>query len=226
MDATPELTSFDCEISRDRLLAKLGCQPNVKPSPRLLCRVDQAIKRISREARPVVVHRSYEMNVERGRVKAGSTTRFRSRKLAECLWPCHTLHVFVATLGDRVDRLIGEAMRKRPHYGVVLDAAGSIAAEATVDRFQDGLVQKLARGEALSSRFSPGYCDWPLQEQQKVFSLLPQRPAGTQLSAECLMTPRKSVSGIVGSGPESLAAVMRSQCLSCPLKHCDHRRLE
>ena len=52
----------------------------------------------------------------------------------------------------------------------------------------------------ISDSFSPGYCEWSVAEQQKLFSLLPDKFCGVQLSESSLMYPIKSVSGIIGIG--------------------------
>jgi hypothetical protein len=138
--------------------------------------------------------------------------------------PCSRVCVFVVTLGDRVDRLLEQSMRDRIHFAVILDAAASVAMEAMAGAFHSRLARALPPGEGLTLPFSPGYCDWPIREQEKVFALLPPGPAGVSLSADFLMTPRKSISGVLGVGPMSGIEAVGDPCRTCGRADCDHRR--
>jgi hypothetical protein len=164
------------------------------------------------------------MTVEDKLVRVDCGTTLNSAKLAQSLRPCHTLHVFLVTLGRRVDRFIDRTMRRRPGFGVVVDAAASVAAETMVDRLKQDLSDSLPPGKALSLPFSPGHCDWPVDDQRKIFSLLPERPAGAVLSADSMMSPRKSVSGILGEGTKTELAETRNPCAACARTDCSHRR--
>jgi hypothetical protein len=84
----------------------------------------------------------------------------------------------------------------------VLDVMGSIAASKAIDRMSDDLEVEVSRSEwHVSESYSPGYCDWDVAEQQKLFSFFPPGFLGITLSSSSLMSPVKSVSGIIGIGP-------------------------
>jgi cobalamin-dependent methionine synthase I len=151
-------------------------------------------------------------------------TELASPKLARVIAPCDRIVVFVVTLGSGIDELVDDAMRRRPHVGLMIDTAASIAAEGQADRLTRLLDARLDPGLGLTLRYSPGYCDWPLREQEKLFDLLPERPAGTTLSTDFLMTPRKSVSGVIGIGPRRAVAETGCACKHCSRKDCVNRR--
>jgi cobalamin-dependent methionine synthase I len=48
------------------------------------------------------------------------------------------------------------------------------------------------------SRYSPGYGDWDISEQAKLFRLVPGDAIGVHLSETHQMTPEKSVSAMIG----------------------------
>ena len=56
-------------------------------------------------------------------------------------------------------------------------------------------------GYGVSHPYSPGYCGWHVTQQQLLFSCLPEFPCGVRLSDSSLMSPIKSVSGIIAYGP-------------------------
>lgn len=129
----------------------------------------------------------------------GGTT-FRSRKLAQVLKDSEEIICFIATLGSGLDREIGRLMaEKRLSEAYVLDAMGSVAVEDMVEQFyQRKQIEFAAENKSGTLRFSPGYCDWPVTEQKQLFSLFGSEHTGVELLDSCLMTPRKSISGVFG----------------------------
>jgi hypothetical protein len=51
-------------------------------------------------------------------------------------------------------------------------------------------------------RFIPGYCNWLLSDQQKLFELIGGNNCGVKLTESSLMILIKSVSGVIGVGAE------------------------
>jgi cobalamin-dependent methionine synthase I len=134
--------------------------------------------------------------------------------------------VFLGTLGEDVDRNISRLMAaKKISDSYILDAMASVAAESMVERFYQRLKDRYEANEkSVTLRFSPGYCDWPLREQKKIFKFLPNDTIGVNLSKNLFMSPRKSVSGIVGVCPSNLPAFAENPCLVCTKYDCPYRR--
>jgi hypothetical protein len=218
------LTNIHFEAPRPQVAATLGCPSHRKPSTRVVRQIDDAVSAVAERAETRVEYRNYPVQVERGRVEVAGRVTFNSGKLALALDACRSVYVYVVTLGREVDRLIEETMDRRPDVGVVIDAAASVAAEAMVDRLEQTLSEQLAPWAALSLPFSPGHCDWPVTDQAKIFSLLPERPAGVVLSSDLMMIPRKSISGVLGVGPVEAVTESRNPCAACQREDCPHRR--
>lgn len=88
-----------------------------------------------------------------------------------------------------------------PLLGYVFDIIGSLAVEKATDKIQEELNSQVNKtGLSISDRYSPGYCEWSVADQQKLFALLPDNFCGITLSCSSLMNPIKSVSGIIGIG--------------------------
>ncbi len=84
----------------------------------------------------------------------------------------------------------------------IYDVIGSVVVEKAMDKIQQELENEMfLHGLNISDRFSPGYCEWNVSEQQKLFSLLPGDFCRIKLTGSLLMQPIKSVSGIIGIGP-------------------------
>jgi hypothetical protein len=112
--------------------------------------------------------------------------------------------VFACTIGPGMEQWAGQVMRGGdPALGYIGDAVASAVAEAVADRLHDHIGREMARnGWRVTNRYSPGYCNWSVAEQHKLFALLPAHFCGITLGESALMQPMKSVSGVVGVGPD------------------------
>lgn len=218
--------SLDCDLDvpSAQALRTLGCRPNQKLTGRLQRQLDTAVREIRERVDCLFAWRSFPVRVEPGRVCVDGKITLRSARLAEAMRPCRRVFAYVVTLGPAVDEYIAECMDRRPGYGIVVDAVASSAAESMVARVEENISEGLAPTEALSLPFSAGYCDWSVREQSKVFSLLPQGAAGVTLSADAMMSPRKSISGVFGAGPVAAVTQAACPCTSCARQDCAHRR--
>ena len=74
-------------------------------------------------------------------------------------------------------------------------------------------------------RYSPGYGDLPLTLQSSLLALLDApRQVGLCASASHILTPRKSVTAILGVADHPIQASVRS-CLGCPAHDsCQYRK--
>ena len=110
---------------------------------------------------------------------------------------------FVATAGMEFENLQEQLKAEGDMVNIfIADAMGSVIAEKTADCMELALQQTLASsGLKHTNRFSPGYCGWHVSQQHLLFSHFPTpQPCGITLSESSLMTPIKSVSGIIGIG--------------------------
>lgn len=163
-----------------------------------------------------------------------STTRlsngvvFKSPKLSKTLMHCDRLIAFVATIGDRIEREVSLLMgQNRSSEAFILDSMGSMAVEKIVATFHDRQTRSLrSEGRNTTLRFSPGYCDWPVIEQKKLFGLFGGGQLPVELMASDMMRPRKSISGVFGiTPPDSPPLAYRyNPCNECSRVDCPQRR--
>lgn len=151
---------------------------------------------------------------------------FESQVISRLLEKCSKVIVFVATIGERLE----DAVRKHADDGnilrsMALDATGSAAVEEVAEHVQ-GLSADIGRcwGLASSRRFSPGYCDWNIDQQRILFDLADAHLIGVRLTESGMMLPQKSVSGIIGLGPFDGNVQSYNPCLDCDRKDCIGRR--
>jgi hypothetical protein len=87
---------------------------------------------------------------------------------------------------------------------VFLDTAGWLAIEDAARAFRAHLTARIrAESLHLSPRLGPGYLDWSLTEQAEFFSLFAGHRLDVVLSDHCVMTPKKSISGLFGLLPRT-----------------------
>ena len=107
----------------------------------------------------------------------------------------------------------------------VLDAIGSGAAERVADLVQDKIRETAnTQGLVTSPRFSPGYCDWDVDQQKTIFQAVDGDALGIYLTERYLMIPRKSISGIIGIGPSNSDVENYNSCKTCKKYDCLGRR--
>jgi len=132
---------------------------------------------------------------------------------------------FICTAGEGIQTWAAECNREGDILrAYVIDVFGSELAEAGAEKMHTLIGAEAGNyGMKVSNRYSPGYCGWPVHDQQVLFSLFPENYCDITLSPSSLMDPIKSVSGIIGLGPE-----MKRQPYTCHLcgdKNCIYRNL-
>ena len=127
----------------------------------------------------------------------------RSASLAKNLAGCEYIVLFAATAGVEMDRLIERYLKISPAKSMCLGAIGGERVEALCDEFNNLVIEKAGEnGYTARPRFSPGYGDLDLGLQRDIFAHLDlTRKMGMTLGDNLLMSPRKSVTAIIGLKP-------------------------
>jgi cobalamin-dependent methionine synthase I len=116
------------------------------------------------------------------------------------------LALFAATVGDSVSERIQELFQENdPATACMLDGIASDRAETAATLMAETFLESLLQEEEVSSDaralpYSPGYCGWHITGQRKLFAFLKPEQIGITLNNSCLMSPIKSVSGVLVAG--------------------------
>jgi hypothetical protein len=139
-----------------------------------------------------------------------------------------SLALFVATLGEalpaRIRQLFGdEALAE----AWMLDAVASAGADLLAGRLAERYRRALAGGatDVRVLPYSPGYCGWPTRGQRPLFDALRPEEIGVTLNDSCLMSPIKTVSGVLVAAPAE-AHRFRPDfpfCDECQTRECGRR---
>jgi hypothetical protein len=135
------------------------------------------------------------------------------------------LALFVCTAGEEVTR------RSRNHMesgnmleGYICDIIGSLLVERAMDFLQEKLGDRyMQEGMKITNRYSPGFCNWEVSEQKKLFGFFPEGFCGVKLSKSSLMIPVKSLSGVIGIGTR--VKYNKYLCTVCKQKNCIYKNI-
>jgi hypothetical protein len=167
-----------------------------------------------------------EINLETNRIRVGGQTFRTDRTVTRMLRKAESIAAFICTAGRGLEEWTREINGSEdPVRGFVIDAFGSVTADAVAEKLQS-IIEEKARldGKSITNRYSPGYCDWPVGDQQDLFSFFPEKFCGITLSATSLMHPIKSISGFVGIGTE--VRFHPYPCDACRDEHCIYRKIK
>lgn len=195
------------------------------PDEQMLDMIESVLNEIRAVCRPVFGYKIVPISsVEQRSVTLGDKTLNTGSVITSYLEDADALALFIATSGVEFEKWLhqvkdsGDIMKE-----FIADAIGSEIAEATVRAMSDDLEQTQSlSGNKISNSYSPGYCGWHVREQKGLFSMLPPDPCGVTLSDSSLMTPIKSVSGIIAVG--SKVKKMPYGCQICAMKTCYKKR--
>jgi hypothetical protein len=128
---------------------------------------------------------------------------FHSRSFGTHLPLASEVVCFLCTIGPAVDERVSQlAETDELLEALFVETAGWLAIEDALRKFRGHLNARVRpKGLRLSPRLGPGYVDWPLTEQAEFFPMFGGTSLPVSLSEYCVMTPKKSISGLFGLIP-------------------------
>ena len=210
-------------LNPDEVLRYMGCPPE-KADGLLRGQVERCAQELLEVIRPRWSWRAADLALEEAGVRLEGGLLLPGRDLKAHLSGCSRGAVFCATLGAEADALIRRAERLDMAKALTLDCCASAAVEEVCDQIEREL-QGHFPGCSFPFRYSPGYGDLPLEVQGPLLDLLDApRRAGLCATANHLLTPRKSVTAILGVSSGEIEKKKRS-CLGCPAQgSCQYRK--
>lgn len=210
--------------------AALGLKNGVEPSPRSAALLPEALELFRSTAEPRAMSRTLAA-YEFAAVFAGQGQNEPQAPLGAIYPRADRLELFAFTLGEHISDEIG-----RRFAGVdfalasVLDAVASLAADSAGRLAEEWLESQAGalHGAAALPRailYSPGYCGWHISAQEALFAALRPQSIGMRLNASFLMSPLKSISGVLVAGPAAIHRIEASYpfCARCQSPACRER---
>ena len=131
--------------------------------------------------------------------------------------------LFLCSIGPGMERWISELNAQHDlAFAYIVNTVASCAVESATNALHDHIGRMMnTRDLKITNRYSPGYCNWSVDEQHKLFSFFPEGFCGVTLTDSALMMPIKSVSGIIGIGSD--VKYREYSCEQCKQKDCTYR---
>jgi hypothetical protein len=137
------------------------------------------------------------------------------------------LALMACTLGRKLSETITESFKIHDAaLGAMLDTIASLAVENAVGFLEKDFCTKiktrLSKKEIYAVNYSPGYCGWHISAQEQLFKFLRPHKIGITLNSSFLMSPIKSVSGVLAAGPKEIHIFKNDFpfCRECKDKTC------
>ncbi len=215
------LTGF----SRAEVLQYLGWRGS-EITPDVEQQLQEGMAQTLHTAQPRYTYRVFDLlRQAEGLYLKGTGVRLPGDDLAALLRDCQTCVLLAATLGAPVEGLMRRAAVRNRTAMVILDCCGSAAIEAVCDQAEAHILARHGQGLYPTDRFSPGYGDLPLDFQHTALALLDApRQIGLGLTDSCILTPRKSVTAILGLAVRPQTKRFRG-CAHCSMfETCSYRK--
>ena len=204
-------TDFRPVIGVEHVLEGQGIDP-ARARPEIVAAAQDVIDEAHALIAPVALYNILPVrDFQHQRVTLDGEAVFEGPLVARALAGAVEVAIVVCTIGPALDERVAALFAAGdPVRALALDGAGVAALRGSWlvgERIREDAVP---RGLRIGMRASPGQEGWPIQQQRVLFDLLPAEEIGVRLTESCLMLPRKSVSFVVGLGPE-----MRPDAVAC-----------
>jgi hypothetical protein len=142
------------------------------------------------------------------------------------------LILFAITMGDMVSHRIAELFGNNDFaLASMLDTTASCSTDKSIDFLEKRITEELIEKKLMTKNsmvlsYSPGFCGWHINAQKKLFLYLHPELIGISLNESCLMTPLKSVTGVLISGDKNIHYFGNSFsfCYNCKVQSCIERQ--
>ena len=230
MTGSISLESLKLAPDRDTVLRTQGVPEGHQVSERVDALVEEARELYEALARPVGIIADISVD-EFLEVYEGDGRNTDPAPLPGIVENARCLALFAATLGEPIGRKIDELFRGNDAaLGCMLDGIASERADRAANILAQAFGESLPENGEMDSAasvlpYSPGYCGWHITGQQRLFAFLGPGRIDIELNASCLMSPIKSVSGVLVAGRPAIHAFKNDFefCLDCATWECRQR---
>ncbi len=212
----------DIAFNQDHLLKSLGISESAADAYLLqtISEISAYCLEISTPCASLSVFSDVHFDKETGKMALDGFTFSINKMIMSALTESTEVAVFIGTCGSEVERFSKRMMDEGNLLeGYIADLSGSQIAEGIAECIHRQL--RVERNDHVSNRYSPGYCKWNVSDQHHLFEIMKENNCGVRLNTSALMSPIKSVSGIIGLGDQ--VHFKNYTCSVCEEDHCLYR---
>lgn len=225
-----DFTLEDIRLSRDEILRSQGIPDGTEVSENFEKIYVEAIKTFQELAKPRGIMARIEVS-DFEEVFRGEGLNEPENPVKDIYRKSSYLALFAVTLGPVLSEKVTELFDKGDYAaGYMLDSVSSYAADSLANTIANLLQTEIAGKESSPDtlrvlNYSPGYCGWHISGQRKLFEVLNPEEIGITLNESYLMSPIKTVSGVLIAGPGETHELTNSYpfCDTCRTKSCIER---
>lgn len=225
----PIVRNIKLTIDIEQALRRQGMSQRSKPRPQVMGILHELLESINKSylLKPAIIYKIYTItDMSQGQIYLSDNKSIHSPFLVSNLPSAKELAIIVCTIGPELEEKAAYFFHHdEPLRGLLLDGIGSAAVDCLSEEACQILTQEAStRGYQTSSPISPGMIGLPISEQQHLFEMVPAEEIGVYLTSAQIMVPRKSVSMVIGIGPEMTKWTKAEVCRHCKLrKSCRHK---
>lgn len=216
------MTSEITHINRTEALRYMGYKE--QPDERISATIDECEHELLKEARPQYVWRLFDVKRD-GRLLSLSDCDFflEGKNISEHLRGCDKAAVICATLSSDTDRYLRKLDVSDSMKAVITDALANAMIEQVAEEARQNVLESMS-GYSTTWLYGVGYGDFPIQcAPLLIASVDAVRKIGVCCTATHMLTPRKTVVGIIGLSRGELDRKRRN-CEDCSMKStCQYR---
>jgi len=197
---------------------RLGYPPGTIPDPHTCQKINETIEQLISEATPRIIKKEF--------ARTAIAPLLQGKDIKKHLVHCRHCLLIAATLGSQVDTLIRKASVSDMNEAVIMDAVTSVMIEAVMEDFEAQVREEYhQQGRYVTSRFSPGYGDFPITVQNEFLQLMGAgRKMGLFATSAHILTPRKSITAVCGISTQPVTGHLAG-CDTCTLESvCQNKK--
>ena len=219
----PVIRNIPLKLDMKEVLRHEGIRLPSKLSPEVAALLHELLASVEDQhlLKPAIVYEMYDVaQVDRSGLCLKDNKMLNGSLFSSVMSTVEELTVAVCTIGSNLEKKVSDYFQSNePLRGVLLDGIGSAAVDL-LTRETCKLVTKKAssRGYQASSPLNPGMSGFPISEQWQLFQLVSAEKIGVSLTSSGVMVPRKSISLVIGIGPQMKSWTQKEICARCSLK--------
>lgn len=204
----PVIRDIPLSLKASKVLRREGFGEHSRVRPEIKSLVRELLVKKAHLVAPAVAYEIYPVT--------GMSSLFSS-----LLPGAKELALAVVTIGPGLEKQVADyTNRGEPLRGLLLDGIGSAAVDSLAEEAGKLIAgEASSRGYEASRPFSPGMpCGLPITEQRQLLEMVPSGEIGVSLTPAGVMVPRKSVSMVIGIGPQMKTRAGAEVCAGCSLR--------
>jgi hypothetical protein len=189
------------EIPYNKLLARLGyLHAKTKLDDKTASLIKENLNLAQKLIKPKAVVAFETIKIDGNEILFVNGYKIKSNNVSALLKNSFKAYGIGITIGNILESKRDECLKKKETFNaLILDAAGSVAAEETITLAYNQIKTcEEKNGNLVTKRYSPGYGDWILEDNKEFLNWIGAEHIGIKLNEFCQMKPEKSISALIG----------------------------